>query len=162
MKPKTVFVGSLGIALTILSHTISGYVWVIFYVLWIGVYAGVSKFRKKNVDSVLSIYLLEVGIGLLLSAFFGCRHFLRWGIQMLQPRQAALLIFDRILCVYHNLSIPHGALGVPLQDVLTACHLSLELFIWHCFSMLCFFSLCIDLLYQIPVGFFFLGLLYFS
>ena len=64
------FVGSLGIALTILSHTISGYISVIFYVLWILIYAGVSKFQKKNVSVVLSMYLLELVIGLLLSAFF--------------------------------------------------------------------------------------------
>lgn len=67
---RIVFWGALGVALTILSHTILGYVTIILYGVWTAVYVCVSLFQKKKFKSVLFIYVLEIGIGLLLSAFF--------------------------------------------------------------------------------------------
>lgn len=109
VKSRIVFIGSLGIALTILSHTISGYVSVLFYALWIGVYAGVSKFQKKNASVVLSMYLLEIGIGLLLSAFFWLPALFEMGYTNVAAQAGGSADFrSHFVCVSQFINSPWG------------------------------------------------------
>lgn len=109
VKPRTVLVGSLGIALTILSHTISGYASVVFYVLWILIYAGVSKFQKKNVSVVLSMYLLELGIGLLLSAFFWLPALFEMGYTNVAAQAGGSADFrSHFVCISQFINSPWG------------------------------------------------------
>lgn len=63
-------IGGLGLAGIILSHTITGYVTVVFYGIGLVVYSAILYFRKQFHILRLRVYVLRLIIGLGLSAFF--------------------------------------------------------------------------------------------
>lgn len=75
----TVAIGSIGLSLIVLSHTILGFISFVLYGAWVGVYMIVSIFKKRNISSVLRSYGLQIGIGLCLSAFFWLPAFKEMG-----------------------------------------------------------------------------------
>lgn len=64
------WIGGLGLAGIILSHTITGYVTVVFYGIGLVVYSATLYFRKQFHILRLRSYVLRLVIGLGLSAFF--------------------------------------------------------------------------------------------
>lgn len=64
------WIGGLGLAGIILSHTITGYVTVVFYGIGLVVYSATLYFRKQFHIVRLRSYVLRLVIGLGLSAFF--------------------------------------------------------------------------------------------
>ncbi|MBI4066659.1 hypothetical protein HY411_02995 [Candidatus Gottesmanbacteria bacterium] len=64
------WVGGLGLAGIILSHTISGYVTVVFYLIGLGLYSLILLFRNRFHLSLITYHLSLLAISLGLSAFF--------------------------------------------------------------------------------------------
>ncbi len=79
-KRKTgVWIGGLALAGIILSHTISGYVTVVFYLIGLALYALILLFRRRFHLLRLTSYVLLLFIGLGLSAFFWLPAFAEMG-----------------------------------------------------------------------------------
>lgn len=70
-KRKTgVWIGGLALAGIILSHTISGYVTVVFYLIGLSLYSLILLLKKKFHSSFIINHLSLLSVGLGLSAFF--------------------------------------------------------------------------------------------
>lgn len=67
---RSIIVGGIGLALVILSHTILGFITVLFYVVFFIIYWVVQYVRKRWDYAHMKRLLLMLGLGLGISAFF--------------------------------------------------------------------------------------------
>ena len=115
---RSIAIGSLGIALTILSHTIIGYVSVVLYSVWVILYTLVSFFGKKKYIPALFSYVCQVLVGLLLSAFFWLPAVFEMGYTSVSSQISGSANFkDHFVCASQFLYSPWGFGGSILGCV---------------------------------------------
>lgn len=108
-KHRTIAIGTIGIALTILSHTILGFVSVILYSMWIVIYACISRIQKKNFIPILFQYLSQIGLGIFLTASFWLPALLEMRYTNVAGQISKTADFkDHFICAYQLLYSPWG------------------------------------------------------